>query len=685
MSVKARHSLTALFMAVVLLFSFFQLRTRAFEVTELSSKGIVVTENSDLNMRSGPGTDYDKIGSVAKDTVVFITGSALDKDESEWFRISANGYTGFVMAKYIKVFDAEYTPNEEFELMISQFPESYKESLRILHALHPSWKFSPLMTGLTWETLMENESVTGRNLLQSPDAWKSFEKGAYDWENNEWYSFDSGAWQQACLEVIAYYLDPRNFLDGNVYQFLVLSDDGSEVDPDVINGIFKGTFMHDKNIGTEEEPLTYGEAIIKAAKESGASPYMLAARIRLEQGAVGNKLAHGTVSGYEGYYNHFDIGAYRHSNRSAMENGAIYAKARDWDTPYKAILGGANFLVKNYIKVGQNTLYLQKYDVVDGGNGLYGHQYMTNVRAAADECASLRNAIQGTAAEESALNFLIPVYEDMPETPQTLPLTTGSSNNLLASLEVEGHEIEFNRYTNEYELFMEENELTVSATALHKDATVEGTGKVYLRHGINAVTVTVTASNTNKRTYTVYVTCSGEDSPLAPTPTPTPSPTPTPTATVTGAPGEATTPPATPTPTPKPTFNTEHTLKDDVAVDIKIGTTLTEFKKKLSYTGYTVAFTDASGNTKTDTEIMKTGDAVIISYNGKVEKTVLVAVSGDANGDGKTSLVDLLKIQRHILEIQALDSAYFKGGDLNGDGKLSLADLLLCQKRILEA
>lgn len=622
----------------------FGIHTYAYEVTDVTLMGIVSTQNTDLNVRKGPGTEYEKVGSLAKGTIIDITGTTTNSEKEEWYKISGNGIIGFVMKKYITLVDVPQTPDEAFELSIKNFPDSYKDKLRTLHAIYPSWKFTPLVTNLTWETLMNNECVIGRNLLQSPEAWMSFEDGAYNFTDKYWYSFDSGNWRQACEEVIAYYLDPRNFLDGNIYQFLVLSDDGSEYDPKVINEILKGTFMYNAKCG---DIATYGEALVKAGKEAGASPYMLAARIKMEQGANGNKLAHGTVPGYEGYYNHFDIGAYAHDGRSAIVNGAIYAKneKRNWNTPYKAILGGAQFLVKNYISVGQNTLYLQKYDVVDGGNGLYGHQYMTNVTAAVNECATLRNAIINANATESPLNFLIPVYKDMPEDYGTLPLKTGNANNLLSTLTVEGGRMAsaFNKYTMGYDVFTQETQITVTAKAMETGAKIEGAGVIELKEGINEIPITVTATNGLKRVYTLYVSSSAEK-----------------------------------------VFLTDYKTKNNLILDITVGTTLENFAKQITTEGYTVKYLDAKGNEKALTDIMKTGDKVSLFYEDKEERVLEVVVYGDTNGDGKISSVDLLKTQKVILGLGEFENAvYSEAADYSKDGKVNSKDLLACQKKIL--
>ncbi len=612
----------------------------AYDVTDFSAIGIVSTSSTALNVRSGPGKEYTTVDSLPKDTIVVITGITKDTNDDEWYRIDLNGTVGYVINSYVTLIEMPETPDEDFEVSIQVFPESYKSKLRILHTLHPTWKFTALDTGLTWDELMKNECVIGRNLLQSPDAWKSFDDGAYDWEKNEWYSFDSGDWVQACKEVIGYYLDPRNFLDSNVYQFLVLSDDGSEVDPKVINEILKGGFMYNAEC---DEGLTYAEGIVKAGKEAGASPYMLASRLKLEQGSKGNALAHGYEIDGVKYYNHFDIGAYRHDGNSAIHNGALYAKKKGWDTAYKALVGGAQFLVKSYVSVGQNTLYLQKYDVVDYGNGLYGHQYMTNVTAAVSECATLRNAIEGAGADEGELTFLIPVYKDMPEESYTLPLRTGSANNLLSDLTIEGEEIKFDKYTYTYEIITDEAQLNIKATPIDKDAKVTGDGKVILNEGVNEINITVTATNGLKREYKIVISSSASRS-----------------------------------------YSIDYETKDNLITGVEPGTLLKDFKTKFTLVGYTVTFLDSKGTEKTDEDIIKTGDTVTLFFDGKEETAFKVVIYGDSTGDGKLNSADLLKTQKSILGIITMDDAvYSEAADFTKDGKVNSRDLLACQKTIL--
>lgn len=660
----------ALLLVFVCLIGLVVLPARAYEVAELSAWGTVTTSSSNLNMRSGPGTSYGIVSSLVKGSIVRVTGVTKDTSQNDWYRVSADGKEGFVMAKFITLREAQQGEDADFETTLELFPVSYHEKLRTLHTLHPAWRFTPLMTNLDWNDVMANEWVIGRNLLQSPDAWKSYDKGAYDWENKKWYAFDSGGWVQALKEVIAYYMDPRNFLDSNIYQFLVLDFDESTVNETVVRTMLAGTFMENGDCGG----ISYPQAIVSAGMAANCSPYLLAARIRLEQGSVGNKLAHGTVPGYEGYYNHFDIGAYAHSGRTAIVNGAIYAKNKGWNTPYKAILGGAQFLVNSYVGVGQNTLYLQKYDVVDGGNGYYNHQYMTSVSAGVLECAPIRNAIVGSPAEESPLEFLIPVYNNMPAEPCPAVPKTGNGNNYLKSLSIEGVTLRtpFDRYTFEYEQTLSERQsITITAVPEDAGAVVSGAGTRSLHGGMNEITITVRATNGFTRDYTLYLTLPGETPPDEPTPTPAAGGTPSPTATV------------TPTPTSAPAFQSAYQIKDDLLLGIPVGETRAAFLAKQTVSGYTISLQIAAGSEKPATSAMATGDRLVLTYNGQ-QTVYTIVVFGDSNGDGKLNSADLLRTQKAILGLSAFtNAAQREAADFTRDSTVNSRDLLACQKRIL--
>lgn len=89
---------------------------------------------------------------------------------------------------------------------------------------------------------------------------------------------------------------------------------------------------------------------------------------------------------------------------------------RPWDTPKKSIEGGAEYLAKGYISKGQYTLYLQRFNVdPDAVHNTYTHLYMTNIQAIASESISMYKSYSNTGLLSLNLDFVIPVYDNMPD------------------------------------------------------------------------------------------------------------------------------------------------------------------------------------------------------------------------------------------------------------------------------
>ena len=68
-----------------------------------------------------------------------------------------------------------------------------------------------------------------------------------------------------------------------------------------------------------------------------------------------------------------------------------------------------------YIDVGHNTLYLQKFDIVNQDEELYTNQYMQNLLAPESEASNMKKIYEASNTVDSSLNFIIPLYENMPE------------------------------------------------------------------------------------------------------------------------------------------------------------------------------------------------------------------------------------------------------------------------------
>lgn len=475
-----------------------------------------------LNVRSGAGTGYSKTGTVSYGDSLTILSETTDSSGAKWYKISCGNVTGYVSAAYVQLTSSgsQGSSDADFESYMTKqgFPESYKPYLRTLHEQHPKWIFTAQKLGVDWNTALKEECVVGRNLVHSSAlaSWKSMEKGAYDFNGGYWYGLD-GSWVAASKEIIMYYMDPRNFLnDTYIFMFENQSYDPSYQTESGVKTILADTFMSGSYTCPDtKKKYTYSQTFMDAAKKSGVSPYHLASRCRNEQGVNGAPQSLGTVKGYENYFNFFDIQAYATSTMTAAEMGCKYAKTTNptyllpWTNQYKSIVGGSIFLGTGYITKGQDTLYLQKFDMVDGGNGLYYHQYMTCVFGQANEAISLKNAYSQDILN-SAMEFKIPVYNNMPDKLCPKPTSSGDNNNYLKSLSVSGTSIspKFDKFTASYtaKVNAEVSSVTVNANPLGKSAKVSGKGKVSLKTGENTVKVTCTAASGVKRTYTIKIT-----------------------------------------------------------------------------------------------------------------------------------------------------------------------------------
>ena len=359
----------------------------------------------------------------------------------------------------IKNVYAATTYKQSLKSGIDSFPKEYQDVLTQIQKLHPNWTFEAYYTGLPWDTLILNETAShGRNrVIKSADlSWRC--------------SCNNIASGYACASkgITAYYLDPRNFLNEvNIFQFLEISYNSKIHTIDGIKSAVKGTFLDKEitytviekkevevekvvndtatknttnTIATKTEIVKeikdveveykkhYAEIILEAAKQSNMSPYSIVTKIIQEVGTNGSDSVSGTYSGesgkYKGYYNFYNLGAYDTGN--AIVNGLKYAKDRGWNNQYISIIEGAKEIANSYTNAGQNTAYFYKWDVVGtkilqsgktqtiSSSDMFWHQYMTNVQDPTSQSKSLYNTYAKNKVLDKELNFIIPVYENMP-------------------------------------------------------------------------------------------------------------------------------------------------------------------------------------------------------------------------------------------------------------------------------
>ena len=87
---------------------------------------------------------------------------------------------------------------------------------------------------------------------------------------------------------------------------------------------------------------------------------------------------------------------------------------RPWNTPKKAIVGGAKWIANGYIAKGQFTSYLKKFNVNPNGYySIYSHLYQSNITAPSTEAVSSSTSYYKNNSFNLPFSFSIPVYENM--------------------------------------------------------------------------------------------------------------------------------------------------------------------------------------------------------------------------------------------------------------------------------
>lgn len=709
---------------------------------------------------------------------------------------------------------------------IENFPSSYQPYLKEIAKKHPNWKFRTLYTNFDWTYVINQENKFGKNLVPKnySDSWKNTTPGQYNVE------VDSG-WVDSSRQAVEYCMDPRNFLNEvRLFQFETLSYESSTNSLDGIEKILYGTEFYNTRVSyltssgsTVNMTEKYSDLILKGGKTSKVSPYHLASRIKQE---VGPFLSHssisGNVAGYRGYYNFYNIGATSSSEpMGAIKNGLQYAKdgkgasqaTKDkylipWNTKERSITGGGIFIGSSYINVGQNTIYLQKFDVNDDRNGtLFSHQYMTNVLAPYSEAKSIYSGYQRSGLLNNAMTFVIPVYNNMPDIPTQSPninsndfakdntkaycntnsvnVRTGPSTSYeiitVINQNTKMTRIAKGKQSGErwdkvtldngitgyiYQTYVAEMpavqiqkiEVSIDNTTLQKGekkqlkvtispseasnhkviysssnnqvATVDDKGNVSaIRSGTTTITVKAKENNVQGQvTINVYSPVTGIkldqseiymavgdtfkiNSIVEPDDANDPkvlyisSNTDIATIDEQGTiiakkEGETTL---------IATANQNNSIKAECKLNVvrKMEDSEIHFDSSLTVNSLEVSGIDYTENTVADikskittdldieivnykneklndTDIVGTGSKIQIKENGKILRQYQIIVYGDVEGDGRIDSIDLLVLQRHILQIEPLEAIFRKAANIDKNGnKPSSVDLLLIQRHIL--
>ena len=413
------------------------------------------------------------------------------------------------------------------------FPKSYRTRIKKLHKLHPTWKFTPVITGLTWDDAVEKMTANPRvNTIwySYTPAYKSTEKDYYDYLKD---TYSGGKFPAASETAVKYFMDPRNFItERNIFLF----EDKKYHD-------YQKLSIVKKALKRNSVLKANAKAFVKAGKKYDISPLYLAAKSFSELGTStfmmdGHEFEYDGVK-YKACYNAYNIGA---SDTMVAVGGLIYANGgkasedyaagegksygRKWSTPSKAIRGGARFLASSFIKNDQATCYTEHFNVMNGLSKVGTHVYMTALNGGISMAGQISEKYSDYGIYDKELEFYIPVYKKMPAKASARPSSSSKKDNnyYLKSMAVrypasseEGAEtlketfIKTSKLNYKTSFSMEvPGDVTyanISAKCASKTAaTVSGLGRVELAEGENEFEVICKSSAGLVRVYTIKIT-----------------------------------------------------------------------------------------------------------------------------------------------------------------------------------
>lgn len=614
--------------------------------------------------------------------LAFGTGVKVTGKSGNMYKITYDtNKTGYVSANYVINVDAgkrttnvsgiETYDNYCNSLISKGFDRSYCQYLYHLHSKYPNWEFKADVLEYTLDEATAEEE--GKVVLQT--------KNSNYWLNGKYIEGDYYYINQA---VIASFMDPRNSLyESLIFQFLDLESSKNISNDNAL-----------KKIAGSGNLSKYFDEFEKAAVTVSINPVHIMARSE-QEGA--NKSNYGAITGLyttstgrksaqgyslDGYYNFYNIGSYTDSNYDyTVQRGLAYAAGflesnscivknsngkyeysasecgqlsynRPWNTPEKAIIGGAEFIANDYVRKGQDTLYYQKFNVSTYSSYTdFSHQYMTNIHAPVNEGGRIYEAYKAGNLLNSKFTFIIPVYKNM--SPDVSEPVDKSSNSRLSSISIDGKAIsDFDavRVEYTYNAITSANSIKVEAKTEDSKASVSGTGTYnFTSDGTVKVTLTVTAEDESKTVYVVDI--------------------------------------KKVVPSESITVN-DVVSKMGVKVDgsimygISPGTEVSTLVKTVTSNKGQASVVNSSNKSKT-TGSLASGDKITISGTNE-KKVYTIAVRGDVNGDGAVKINDLILVQSHILNKGKLTGYKLYAGDTNYDGAVKINDLIMIQSQILD-
>jgi len=621
----------------------------------------------DLSLRSSAGGSSTGVKLSCGDVVKINSVSESSGTCNYYYNVTnSDGNSGYVCGYYInttKLSDTakkyyEETENlEDFYKILKENGfdnESYYPYLAEIHARHPNWIFVAEHINLDFDTVVENENYYGRSLLEYgafSENYFSMGVNTYDILSDTFYDYPTEyGWYDASSEAVAFYLDPRNYLNEKyIFAFEGL-DYNENHDVEIIKKVLSGqTFWPTVYEGYEGNIY---EDILEATSDVGINAVHIASRISQEISGIGiddprlgGTFMYNDVE-YSKYYNFYNISVY---GDNKIVNGMVYAMNHGWDSPFDAVYGGAAFIANGYIAVNQDTMYYEKFDV-STNNGHYDHQYMQNLAVVFQETDKSYRSYVNNFSEyfDTEIVFTIPVYENMSTYAVTSP-SVGNPNNFLKDITINNESInnfEYNEFSYDITVPANTTTIDINAIPINSNAYVSGEGKIEIIEDETIITLVVTSESGRSRNYIINITREKIEEEIE---------------------------------LKELSYildNSGIKYNDNYMYGIKEETDIKSIINNVveisPYASATIKEKDGKNKTS---GIFKTGDLITFS-NGKDSVTLTVLIYGDITGDGVIDKLDYLAVLRHFYGYITLEGVYKEAADARRDEEINKLDYL---------
>ncbi|WP_210144209.1 N-acetylglucosaminidase [Staphylococcus sp. GDY8P94P] len=251
--------------------------------------------------------------------------------------------------------------------------------------------FSMISDQIFFKKVNQQEKVEQLNISLNKASKKQIDNYTSQQISNK----NNDSWRDASSTEIKAAMDSKEFIESDTqkYQFLEL-DKYQGIDENRIKRM-----LIDNPI-----LLEHSDDFIKAAKEKHVNEVYLISHALLETGSAKSELSSGVEIDGKKYYNFFGVGAL---DEDPVKTGAEYAKKHGWDTPEKAITGGANFIHEHFLSnKDQNTLYSMRWNPKNPGE----HQYATDIKWAESNASLMSNFYKDMKTEGKYYKYF--VYKD---------------------------------------------------------------------------------------------------------------------------------------------------------------------------------------------------------------------------------------------------------------------------------